>query len=59
MSEVSMQQLYVLALDILSAMDRFEEKLDQLLLAMRATNRELSETRQFCENARRMRTVSE
>jgi hypothetical protein len=59
MSEISIQQLYAVALDVLSFVDRIENSIDEVLLEMRAINREMLETKQFCESARRMRAVSE
>jgi len=57
MSEISIEQLYAVVLDMSSSLDRIENSLDEILLETRALNREMLETIRFCENARRMRTA--
>jgi hypothetical protein len=59
MSEISIQQVYVVALDVLSSVDRLANSVDELLLEMRTTNREASEIKRFCEMARQLKAVSE
>jgi hypothetical protein len=59
MSEISIQQVHALALDVLSSLDRLANSVDELLLEMRAINRETSETKQFCERSRQLRAASE
>jgi hypothetical protein len=59
MSEISIQQVYALALDVLSSVDRLANSVDELLLEMRATNREASEIIQFCAMARQLKAVPE
>jgi hypothetical protein len=59
MSEISIQQVHALALDVLSSVDRLANSVDELLLEMRATNRETSETAQFCAMVRQLKAVPE
>ncbi|XSC46103.1 hypothetical protein ACF1BQ_009240 [Bradyrhizobium sp. RDT10] len=59
MSEISIQQVHALALDVLSSVDRLANSVDELLFEMRATNREMSETISFCEMARQLKAVPE
>jgi hypothetical protein len=59
MSEISIQQVHALALDVLSSVDRLANSVDELLFEMRATNREMSETTSFCEMARQLKAVPE
>ncbi|MCA6118984.1 hypothetical protein J6524_29495 [Bradyrhizobium sp. WSM 1738] len=59
MSEISIQQVRALALDVLHSVDRLANSVDELLLEMRATNRVASETERFCEMARQLKAVSE
>jgi hypothetical protein len=59
MIEISIQQLHALALVVLSSVDRLANSVDELLLEMRATNREASETKRYCETARQLKAVSE
>jgi hypothetical protein len=59
MSEISIQQVHALALDVLSSVHRLANSVDELLLEMRATNRGMSETTQFCAMVRQLKAVPE
>jgi len=57
MSGISTQQVHALALDVLASVDRLANSVDELLLEIRATNREMFETILFCEMARQLKAV--
>jgi hypothetical protein len=59
MSEISMQQVYALALDVSCALDRIDNSVDKLLADMRVHNLEMATTAELIhELSRQMKALT-